>query len=396
MKFLLSSRAGRGRGWENVNLGWLLRDSRNTLWRKEILLKKPLAESLTLYSLSRRLRFSSKNKRGARALATLKPVLWLHLRGIRRDCRRVKRVKQSRLCVRVRRGRTRSASSGANSRSGTTKFRQTIQNAPKYMIGANNFAFPAYDVRERVLYNDIAGSDLKIIIGFYREIRLERVMLLEFSNNWSIDRIVLHGAPFYVSRETWRFNKNLAKDDAAYIHRGWLLHDARGRERKFTVENSSKVARPRRAAFTSQPSVYLALPKRSGERSFSKAFRDEFDLCEYRDAAGESITLCRLVAFRKLFVLCVCLFLFLSLSLCQPAGKYIPLWVDNSRDSVLQHGSRGKVPISLSVDFRKSRFTSSRLSSGKMSTDISSIRHCESDSIRESWQLVIIDTIRRK
>lgn len=40
------------------------------------------------------------------------------------------------------------------------------------MIGANNFAFPAYDVRHRVFYNDIAGSDLKIIIEFYREIRI--------------------------------------------------------------------------------------------------------------------------------------------------------------------------------------------------------------------------------
>lgn len=96
------------------------RSSEHTLWR-EILLKKPLAESLTLYSLSRRLRFSSKNKRCARACTTPKPVLWLHLRGIRRDCRRVKRVKQSRLCVRVSKGRTRSVLSGANSPSGTTK-----------------------------------------------------------------------------------------------------------------------------------------------------------------------------------------------------------------------------------------------------------------------------------
>lgn len=165
-KFLISLALGRGRGSENVNLGWLLRDSRNTLWR-EILLKKPLAESLTLYSLSRRLRFSSKNKRGARALATLKPVLWLHLRGIRRDCRRVKRVKQSRLCVRVRKGRTRSALSGANSRSGTTKFAK-LPKMLKYMIGANNFAFPypAYDARHRAFYNmrSITGSDLKITL----------------------------------------------------------------------------------------------------------------------------------------------------------------------------------------------------------------------------------------
>lgn len=65
-KFWIALALGRGRGSGNVNLGWLLRDPRNTLWR-EILLKKPLAESLTLYSLSRRLRFSSKNKRCARA-----------------------------------------------------------------------------------------------------------------------------------------------------------------------------------------------------------------------------------------------------------------------------------------------------------------------------------------